>query len=807
MNFWHDLRIGTRTWSQRPGLALVCILSLALGIGANTTVFSVVQAVLLHSLPYPEPDRLLLVSAESVKAHVSGIGISWTKYKAVRDSAQMLTPAAVYSTEFALASEGSPERVYGARVTASFLPVLGLPPAMGRNFTAQEEQPGSSAAVAIISHGLWQRRFGGDKGILGRTALIGGREVEIIGVLPASFAYNFADREFDVLVPDPTAVTTMTPAQIQNGAGFLFMVARMKPGATLDAARRELGMIDDDYGRQFPANVDATAYRLFPEPIRDSVIGDVRAPMLFLFAAVGLVLLIACANCASLLLARATARRGEMAIRRALGATFTRLAMQMLAESLVIAAAATAIGIAIAIWALAAVRATAPVDIPRLQSAAVSPAVLLFAAGLCIVTTLLVGAAPAVQGNRAQVGESLHGLRGATPQGANRVRAALVIGQIALSLMLVTGATLLLQSMLRLRGVDTGFGRSRVVMMRISLPRDRYKPDQQAALFTGLLDRVRTLPGIEAAGATSYEPFGGGIYGIYAFGEGHPRLGARGDPVIRVRHVSPDYFRSLGVGLLAGREFAASDTKNSAPVILINQKAVDLYWPGENGLGKHIASSGDSIQREVVGIIPNLKQNALNRDVEPELYFPYTQVPWSWMTLTLRTPVDAGAALAAVRRELDRFDRDQPITDVRTLDDQIFRSTARARFNAALTAVFAGLGLLLATVGIYAVMQYWVVQRTREIGIRMALGASRRTIGALVLRQGALLALMGIAAGIAGAIGSARLLATMLFSVAPRDPLTLLAVAAAFAGIAILASCLPAWKATRTDPMVALRME
>jgi putative ABC transport system permease protein len=318
---------------------------------------------------------------------------------------------------------------------------------------------------------------------------------------------------------------------------------------------------------------------------------------------------------------------------------------------------------------------------------------------------------------------------------------------------------------------------------------------------------VRALPGIEAAGATSYEPFGGGFFAMYAYGEGHPRLGPNGDPVIRVRHVSPDYFRSLGVGMLAGREFADSDQAGAAPVVIVNQKAVDLYWPGQNGLGKHIASSGDNIQREVVGIIPNLKQNALNRDVEPELYFPYMQVPWASMSLTLRTRVEAGATLAAVRRELDDLDRDQPITDVRTLEEQIVRSTARARFNAVLTAVFAGLGLLLAIVGIYAVMQYWVAQRTREIGIRLALGASRRSIGWLVLREGAWLALIGIAAGIAGALGCARLIARMLFAVAPRDPVTLIAVAAAFAGIATLASCVPAWKATRTDPMVALRTE
>ena len=805
-----DLRFALRMLRKNPAFTLVAALTLAMGIGANSAIFSVVNAVLLQPLPYHQPNRLLFLSGLNRETAINGILMSFTKYSLIKEQSRALEGLASFYTEtVSLQAEREPQAINAGRASDDFFQVLAVSPARGRGFLPQEDLPGR-APVAIISDGFWHSHFAADPNALGHTLTLDGRPFTVIGILPASFTLPLVYPDPDVWMAGISEPSFVRPEQVRTGAGYLSLIARLRSGQTVASARAELDTIDAHYRAQFSGFVDGQKLGVSAVSLEESLVGPLRPGLAVLLCAVGLLLLIACANVANLLLARATSREREMALRKALGASPGRLVAQLISESLMLSLLGGVLGVALASGLLPAVRAFSPGAIPRLAQTRLDAPVLLFAVLLSFVTGLLFGLAPALHAAAGQLHETLkEGARGSSQGGLfGRVRSALVVAEMAVALVLMTGAGLLMQSFSRLMKVNPGFSYDHRMTFAINLPPHRYaQPDQQSRFYRQLLERVKTLPAVDSAGVTSYIPLAGPVRFVHFCAEGMVCQGIGKDPIIALRQVSPGYFDAVRTPLVQGRVFTERDTASTTPVAVVNQTVATRYWPGMNPIGRHIANSRDMIQREVVGVVSDVKFSALSVANSEEMYLPLEQVPWPSTTLIVHSAGDPQALVSGVRAKFAEVDPNLPVTSVATMESIVATSVAQPRVLSQFVGMFAGFALLLAAVGIYGVMAYSVAARTQEMGIRMSLGAEARDIVKLVVGQGMRLALVGAAIGFVASFLLTRLIGTLLFGVSATDPLAFSLAATVLVATALLACFLPAHRAARVDPMEVLRSE
>ncbi len=809
--FYQDVRYGFRAMLKNPGFTSVAVLALALGIGANTTIFTVVRAVLLEALPYPEPDRLVTLLSSAPKAGYAKLLVAAADYFDWRTSNQVFEDVALarFVGNFNISSDGEPERVQGGAVTASLFRVLRTAPELGRVFTAEEDQPAPGAApkrVVVLSHGLWQRRFGGDPTIVGRAIRLNGEPHTVLGVMPPAF--RFPSEETELWAP-----IEIRAEEIQQRLGHDYLaIARLKRGVSQAQAQAEMQGMARRLAQQFPmTGLDALVF-----PLGDELVAPVRKPLLVLLGAVGFVLLIACANVANLLLARATARRKELTVRAALGAGRSRLIRQLLLEGVPLLLVGTLAGLLLAFWGVDLLRAVLPASMPRAGGIAINGPVLAFTIGLSLLTGILFGLAPAIQATRTDLMEAL---RISTSQrsavwGRWSLSRGLIVVEVALALVLLTGAGLLLRSFERLRLVDAGIRSDHVLTMQFAFTSARYaQPHQQAEFCRQLIERVEKLPGVEAAGMVNRLPLSNiGQTGPISF-EG-VNLPVQDLPSVDWRSATPGYFRALGIPLLRGREFRVGDGPDAPVVGVIDEEIAQRIWPNQDPIGKRfrLGSAEQNTVRPqawtvIVGVARHIRNDGLDTTGRPQVYWNYLQRPQSRMTLVLRTRGEPLTMVNTVREQVRAIDADQPAYDVRSMEQVVARSVSQRWFNTALLGVFASLALALAAIGIYGVISYSVSQRTQEIGIRMAIGAQQSDVLKLVVGQGLALSLGGVAAGLIASLALTRVLRGLLYNVSPADPVTYAATALVLLLAAALASYLPARRATKVEPIAALRYE
>lgn len=807
---WQDLRFAFRMLRKNLGFTAVAVLTLALGIGANTAIFSVVNTVLLEPLPYREPARIINLSGMDLSTRVSGIRVSYTKYTQILERNKTLeSVAAFYPLTLSMLTDREPEAVNGVRASIDFFRVLGISPARGRTFLPEEEQPGGPD-VAVISDGFWHSHFAGDPLALGKPLDLDGKNATIVGILPASFHFPVQFPEPDVWLPRPSETALLTPDQVHSGAGFLNIIARLRQGVTLSLATAEFETINASYKQEFTSNADATKFGIFAQTLEDSLVGGLRASLLVLLAAVGFVLLIACANVANLLLARATAREREIAVRKALGASGVRLVRQLLSESILLSVCGGALGVFLAAGLLPAVRSISPGTVPRLGEAKIDGVVLIFSLLLCVITGIVFGLVPALQTSKRDLHETLkEGSRGSSEGGSRgRFRAALVVAEIGVALVLMTGSGLLMESFSRLMHVNPGFSPKNLMAFPLTLPPSRYSAAElQAQFYRQVLEHVKAVPRVQSAGVTSYLPLAGPIRIVFVCPEERVCEGIGKDPTSAARQVSAGYFETVRTPLLSGRVFSDKDIAGGSPVVVINETAAKHFYPGQNPVGKHLANSRDMVQREIVGVVADVKFNALNAANVEEMYMPMAQVPWPTTTLLVRSEASSQSLVSAVRAKIAEVDPNLPVAGISSMEEVVDTSVAQPKLTMRFVGVFAGFALLLAAIGIYGVMAYTVTARRQEMGIRAALGARPADILRLVVGQGMRMTLIGVALGVAVSLALTRLLASLLFGVRATDPLVFSAAALVLAAAAFVACYIPARRATRVDPIVVLRYE
>ena len=809
--FLQDLRYGARRLVAAPAFTTVVVLTLALGIGANTAVFSVVNAVLLRPLPYREPERLVTInhfypSLNSLEAPVSAPG-----FVDYRDRTRVFSGVAVQAGWAPnLTGRSDPERLNGTRVSALYFSTLGVPAAHGRTLLPEEDQPGRNRVV-VLSDGLWRRLFAASPGAVGSTIQFNGETYEVVGVMPPGFR-DFFGRATELW--SPLALPPERYTSNERTTEWLNLTARLKPGTSEQQAAAEMATLASQLKRQYPDSYPPD-WTLTVKRLDEVATGKIRPALLVLLGAVGFVLLIGCANVANLLLGRAATRLKEVAIRTALGASRWRVVRQLLVESLLLALAGGAAGLLLAYAGVRALVVMNPTNLPRAEEIGVDATVMLFTLGISLFTGVLFGLVPALQTSNASLRETLsESARGSTADRAGRnVRRALVVAEVALALTLLVGAGLLIQSVARLQRVEPGFDPDKLLTFTLSLPQSKYHSDtQQVAFFDQVLPRIAAVPGVRAVGATSVLPFGGnwatGTFTIEGLQQRAPNEpGPWGD----IRLVSPDFFQALRVPLRRGRVFTDQYGPATMPVAVVDDEMVRRYWPNEDPIGKRLAFGAPPGEPTrwitVVGVVGHTKHEGLDADARVQLYLPYRQAGANAMAIAVRTTGDPLAAASAVRAAVHAVDRDQPLSQVRSMAELLEASVGPRRLSMLLLGLFSAIALVLSAVGIYGVMSYSVAQRTREIGVRMALGAARTSVLGLVLRQGVVLTLAGVAAGVLASLALNRLLASQLYAVRATDPATFLIVAALLTGVATLACLLPALRATRVDPVVALRQE
>ncbi len=805
---WQDLRYGARILVQNPGFTLIAVITLALGIGANTAIFSLIDAVLLRPLPYHEPERLALVWEDSTSIGFprdTPAPANYSDWKAQNRVFEEM--AALDPRSFTLTGEGEPEKLMAYGVTANFFPMLGVLPAQGRNFLAEEDRPGAPR-VAIISHRMWQDRFGGQREILGREILLDGEKYSVIGVMPADF--QFTQRYIKLWTP-----LAFSQGELNNrGAHFLTVVGRLKPGITLSQADAEIKSITQRIARTFPN--DAEGLSSVVVSLRDQFTGDVQRSLWMLLVAVGFVLLIACANMASLLLARASSRRREIAVRAALGAGHARIVRQLMTESVLLASLGGALGVLFALWSFEFLRRLTPPMMALQAAPRLDLRVLVFTLLVSLAAGVLFGLAPALQTSRLDLNEALKegGGRSGFGIGQRRLRNTLVIAEVALALVLLIGAGLLIQTLRNLHGQYSSLHPESVLTVRTALSEQKYREHaRRVAFYSQVLERVRALPGVVSAGYTTSVPleWKGGANGLTIEGR-RPEPGANWNA--NHRQVSEDYLQTMGIVLREGRYFDTRDHERSQPVAIVNETMARQYWPNENALGRRFKIGQPESQSPwltVVGIIADVRQMGMTEPVKPEMYLPQRQSSLQfWFRprdLAIRTSVEPLSLAAAVREAIHAVDAEQPVMNIRTLEEVLDEESEQHRIGMTLLTVFAVLALLLASLGLYGVLSYFVAQHTPEIGVRMALGAQPKDVMRMVLRKGLTLVLCGLASGLLGALALTRLIKSMVFGVATADPVTFVLVPLLFCAVALLACWAPARRAMRVDPMVALRCE
>jgi putative ABC transport system permease protein len=811
---WQDLKYGARSLLKSRGFTLLAVVVLALGVGANTAIFSVVNAVLLRPLPYAEPERLVALWGDAEGAERRAV-VSYPDLEDWRAQAQSFeyVSAAAQSSAL-LRGEGEPEPLYGADVSADLFPLLHLRPALGRAFTREEDRAGAEPVI-LIGHNLWRRRFNSDPSIVGRQIRIGagGVPTTVVGVLPEGFSFPPQTGRTDYLRPVAPALGERTQ---RRGSYSLPVVARLKEGVTARQATEEMRAIGARLEEQYPDEGFRLGAALVP--LEEEVAGrGVRRSLYVLLGAVGLVLLIGCANVANLLLARAAARHREMAIRTALGASRRRVVRQLLTESLLLSSAGGALGLLIAAWGVDLIVAAGP-NLPRLRGVALDAPVLAFTAAVSLLTGLAFGLAPALSAARVDLQEALkEGGRSSTAGGARaRLRSALVVAEVALSLVLLVGAGLLIRSFANLVATNPGFDPQGVLTTRVSLARQKY-PDaeRQQAVFAEMIERLRSVPGVESAAAIYPLPLGGTTTGNTFLIEGRPAPRPSDKPSAHYRAVSPDYFRVMRTKVARGRAFTERDGGGAPPVMIVNETFARKFFAGEDPLGKRVqieraGPGGAEAQpaREIVGVVGDVRHEGLDEEAGPEFYVPYAQAPESAMNLVVREAVGGASGIgAAMRAAIRQVDAEQYVPAVEPMTELVADSVARRRFNALLTGLFAAVALVLAAVGIFGVTSYTVAQRTHEIGVRMALGARPASVLRMILGQGLRLILCGVALGLAASFALTRVLAGLLYGVRPTDAVTFVGIPVLLTAVAMLACYLPARRATKVDPMVALRYE
>jgi putative ABC transport system permease protein len=803
-----DVRYGLRVLLKRPGFTAVAVVTLALGIGANTAIFSLVSAVLVRPLKYRDAERLVMVWESAPAAGFPRDNPATGNYADWKEQNQVFEDmAAVDQRTYDLTGEGEPEKLFAFGVTANFFPLLGSTPELGRTFLPEEDRPGA-ARVAVISHGLWQSRFGGEREVVGRDIMLDGEPYTVVGVMPRDFQFEFP--EVGAWVP-----AALTPEQLANHSDhYLEVIARLKPGVTAERAGEDIRAIMLRIAALYPN--DAQGVGAVAVPLREQLAGDARRPLTMLLVAVALVLLIACANVAGVLLARAASRRREMALRAALGASRWRIVRQLLTESLLLGGAGGLLGSLLALWAFAFLGQLIPPGMREMAELRLDVPVLLFTLAVSLLSGLVFGLAPALHATGADLNDALKqgGARSGTGAGARRLRGAFVVTQVALALVLLVGAGLLIQTLYRLRGQYSGLRPESILTARTQLAGNRYKEHtQRVSFYERVLARVRALPGVVAAGYTTAVPLTrkGGSNGLSIEGRDN---GPDSNWNASHRQVSPDYFRALGIPLREGRDFREQDDERAAPVAVVNETMARQYWPGESAVGKRFkvgTPESPNPWLTIVGVVADVRQMGADAPVKAEMYVPYRQgSAYSFFyprDLVVRTSVTPGALAAAVRQAVHEVDPRQPVAGVRTLDEVLGRETAERRVGVVLLTAFAALALLLAALGIYGVLSYFVVQHTPEIGVRMALGARGADVLRLVVGKGMRLALAGVFVGLAGAAALTRLMRGLLFEVSASDPLTFCLIALLLALVALLACLVPARRATKVDPLVALRYE
>jgi predicted permease len=817
----NDIRYGLRQLWKHPAFTIIAILTLALGIGANTAIFSVVNAVLLKPLPFPEPDQLIAVGMTDTrqKSQTELNSLSYPDFFDFRDQNRTLASTALYrDRSFALTSEEGATSLRGVKVSAEFFDVLGIKPKIGSTFTRADEQGGGGPGgfKVIMSDDFWKKHFGADPNVLGRTITLDRRQHTVIGVMPAGFQFPIQNDPIDfyVTIAEDAANPDGSKPQTQSrGSHSLEAIARLKPGTTIEQAQTDLATIAAALEKKYPDT--NSFFGVATKPLREEMIGDVRAALYILFGAVVCVLLIANANVANLLLARASARGKEIALRAAMGASRGRIIRQLLTESLLISGLGGALGLLIAQWGTEALIKTVPQNIQRISTIQLDAAVLGFTLLVSLATGVIFGLVPAWQASHVDLNSSLKsGTRtGGSGEGKGRIRNALIMAEVALALVLLISAGLLIQSFARLGRVQPGVRTERLLTARISLPEIAYpKNENIIAFFDQFLPRIRALPGVESASTILPLPLSGSNMVTSFDVEEHP-LPEGQRPGAPVRVIATDYFKTMGIPLRQGRVFDEKDRFESAPVVIVNERFANKYFPGQNVIGKRIKpgfSADDSGEkmREIVGVVGNVKHLSLKNEDSPEMYLPQTQIPFSILSIVVRTSVSNPTALTnSLRKELAAIDATIPLTSVRVFDEYISRSLARPRFNTLLLSIFAGTALLLTAIGIYGVMAYSVAQRTSEIGIRIALGAGKSSIFRLVVGQAMMLVAISLVLGLVGAFAATRLLNSLLFGVGASDPATFVAIVLLVSVVAFVAAWLPARRATRVDPIIALRAE
>lgn len=789
-----DLRYGARGFLRQPGFTVTAVLALALGIGANTAVFSVVHAVLLRPLPYPNPDRLLFI--HDTFPAVQSASVSFAKLKVLEGRTQTLsalggmTPAGL-----TLTGSGDPEQISATRVSADFMPAIGVQPLLGRWFTDEEDLPNGPQSI-IISYGLWQRRFGGDPGVLNTRIQVSGVSRTIVGIMPDGMGYPSTTAAWV-----PLAMAPNTPP----GGNFLRLIGRMKDGVTIETVRQELTAISDDYNRQHGFERDVLV-----RPLYEAQVGGNRRMLLVLQGAVAFVLLVACANVANLLLARSVARRRELAIRSAIGAGRARIFRQVLTESLMLSAAGGILGVLLASWLMRLFLSFSP-NLPRVQTISVDSNVLLFTVAVATLTGILFGLAPARHGFNADPNESLRGggTRSATG-GAKGVSRTLVTAEVALALVLVIGAGLLVKSLVRMQSESAGYRTDDIFTFDVSLPPAKYDSRAASGFYVRLLDELRALPGVQSAAAINYVPTTNwGFNGPFSI-VGKPPFDPGTAPIAEYRTVTPGYFATMSIPVHRGQEFTEAHDAGDRPVAIINEVMATRYFQGMDPIGARIQIGGNSnVTYEVIGVVGNVRDATLDRAPVPTVFGPHAQNPANAMGVVIRLAEGLGleSVVTGVRQRLASIDPDLPLIRPQMLATSVEATTGNSRMISVMTSVFAFLGAILASIGIYSLIAYSVAQRTKEIGIRLALGASRPAVVKMIVTEGLTLAAGGVALGLVAAFFLTQTLQSLLYEVTPTDPGVLAGTCAGVFGVALIASIVPALRALGVDPMVALRVE
>ncbi len=807
--FLQDLRYAGRMLTKRAGFTTVAALTLALGVGANTAIFSVVEAVLLRPLPYPNADRIVMVWERNQDNADSNNVISPANFKDWRAQAKSFDEmAAFYDAGLNLTGSGEPEEIPSQITTANLFKLLGVNAALGRTFTP-EDVKAERVDIAVLGHDLWQRRFGGARDIVGKAITINGEKIVVIGVMPENFKWHIKEMSRGGNPAQLWLPTGLSQPTRENSGRYMQAVARLAPGVSPEQAQVEMDTIAARLEKQYVEYNKGWLVKLVP--LRDQISGEIRPALLVLLGAVGFVLLISCVNVASLLLARAAGRHKEMAVRAAMGAGRRRIIRQLLTESLLLALLGGLLGLLLSRWCIQGLVALSPANLISVEEVGANLPVLVFTLAVSLLTGVVFGLAPALEASRVKLSETLkESSRGATGSSrGRRMRDILVVAEVGLALVLLVGAGLMIRSFMTLQGINPGFDSENILTMRLALPGSKYEDPQVVAFYREAAGNIGTLPGVSSASAVSAPPFAGLGAGTSFWIEGRPAPPPGEELSTDVRVVEGEYFRTMKIPVVAGRTFSRQELQTDRKVAVINETMARLHFPGENPIGKsvRVEMMDDPQPTEIIGIVGDARYRTLEGDLRPMVYWPSPQLPYHEMTIVMRTSVEPESLAAAARSEILKIDKDQPVSEIRTMEGWLAEYTARTRFGTLLLAGFALLALILAAIGIYGVMSHSVVQRQNEIGVRMALGARARDVLLLVIRQGLALVLIGVALGLLAALALTRVLSSLLYGVTATDPATYAAIALLLMAVSWIACYIPARRAARVDPLIAMRYD